>query len=904
MVVELGAVPLGATRGLAAAGRARSIAAAQRRLEARVLAAVPTAEVTWRYGRVLAGLAVALPDDAVPRLRSLAGVAAVYPSYTYRALGSRGPAQIGAPLLWGAGLTGTTGRGMKIGIIDDGVDPSHPYFDPSGFAPPPGFPRGDTRYTSGKIIVARAFAPPRPAWRYASVPFDPELSEHGTHVAGIAAGDPGVRAPTRGGRPALELSGVAPLAYIGNYKALTIPSGFGLNGNSPELVAAIEAAVEDGMDVINLSLGEPEIAPERDIVAKALDGAAAAGVVPVVAAGNEFEERGAGSIGSPGTAARAITVAAVTGTDAVGVRARVLGPGEVPTALRSFGLLPIGVSMPPGPRSVEDADLCSAPPALDGSLVLVQPGGCAFLAKTRRAAAAGAAGLVVPQDPPLPAGSFPLPVLSAPPEIFDELTAFEAASAPEDVVLEVRDEAVAVTAPGGVIAEFSSGGPTPLGLAAKPDISAPGVDVLSSVPRSFGLYDLLSGTSMATPHVAGAAALLLERHPAWTVSQVKSALVTTGAAVWENERHAVEASPARQGGGLADLAQADAPLLFAEPQSLALGLLDVSHGEAQAGASIRLDDAGGGAGTWAVSVVERASAGGAQLTAPGTVDIPGTLSVTVRAGRGAREGERAGFVVLRRDDVQRRIPFWFRVTRPRLPGEHSTLLRASGTFTATTVGGPSRVDRYRYPDTGARLRGPEKVFRVAVRRPVANFGVAVIAGRGRATIEPRVVTGADENRVVGPAGLPGAVNPYLDIVFLGRTPIAGALHPTPGTYSIVFDSPERRGAPFTFRFWIDDVTPPRIALLERRGRILQARVTDTGSGVVPTSVTYSLDGRPADTALYDPDTGIARIDVRQARRGRHTLELRAYDRQELKNTENAGPILPNTRVLRTRIVVP
>ena len=106
---------------------------------------------------------------------------------------------------------------------------------------------------------------------------------------------PGTPAPPpRGG---VKVSGIAPRAYIGNYKALSVPTdaNVGLDGNAPEIVAAIEAAVSDGMDVINLSLGEPEIEPSRDIVARALDAAAAAGVVPVVAAGNDFEEYGGGS---------------------------------------------------------------------------------------------------------------------------------------------------------------------------------------------------------------------------------------------------------------------------------------------------------------------------------------------------------------------------------------------------------------------------------------------------------------------------------------------------------------------------------------------------------------------------------------------------------------------------------
>ena len=95
-----------------------------------------------------------------------------------------------------------------------------------------------------------------------------------------------------------DVSGIAPGAFIGNYKALTVPaeSYNGLDGNSPEIAAAIEAAVRDGMDVINLSLGEPEVEPARDLVVRALNAAADAGVVPAVSAGNDFELFGRGSV--------------------------------------------------------------------------------------------------------------------------------------------------------------------------------------------------------------------------------------------------------------------------------------------------------------------------------------------------------------------------------------------------------------------------------------------------------------------------------------------------------------------------------------------------------------------------------------------------------------------------------
>ena len=370
-----------------------SLATAQDVLARRIEATVPQADVRWRYRIVADGLAVALPADEVARLARVSGVAHVYSSYRYVRLESAPPGNvslIGAPALWGPDLA-YAGQGVKIGIIDDGIDQTHPYFDPTGYTMPAGFPKGDTAYTTAKVIVARAFPPPGLSYANASLPFDPSFSSHGTHVAGIAAGNPDTVANFDGS--ARTLSGVAPRAYLGNYKAMTIPtSNFGLNGNSAEIVAAVEAAVSDGMNIINLSLGEPEVDPRNDIVAQALNAASAAGVVVAVAAGNEFDQNGEGSVDSPGTAALAITVAAST----------------------------------------------------------VASGGVAS----------------------------------------DRL------------------------------ASFSSGGPTPFGLLLKPDLSAPGLNILSSVPASSGLWDEESGTSMATPHVAGAAALLRQRHPTWTVAQM------------------------------------------------------------------------------------------------------------------------------------------------------------------------------------------------------------------------------------------------------------------------------------------------------------------------------------------------------------------------------------------------
>jgi subtilisin family serine protease len=733
----------------------RRLASEQREVETRLRDKIAKLAVRHRYSVVLDGLDVVVPRGELAKLEGTDGVARVYPSVAYHALRSSSPGFIGAPALWGPKLA-TAGRGIKIGIIDDGVDRTHPYFNPRGYRMPRGFPKGRRAFTSAKVIVARAFAPRTPTWRYAHRPFDPVNSQHATHVAGIAAGNYRTRA--RGSR----ISGVAPKAYIGNYKVLTIPTlGFGLNGNSPEIVAGIEAAVRDGMNVINLSLGEAEVDPRHDIVAAALDGAAAAGVVPVVAAGNSFTEFGSGSITSPATSSRAISVAA------------------------------------------EDEE-------------------------------------------------------------------------------------------GPAIADFSSGGPTPFSLLMKPDVTAPGYSVLSSVPRRKGLWALFSGTSMAAPHVAGAAALLRQRHPSWTVEQLKSALVQTGDPVHVTGA-STEAQATREGGGTVNLVRADTPLLFASPTGLSFGF--VVPGRPGLSRNVALTDAGGGAGQWTVSIVAQQPAAGASVTAPTTVTVPGELAVGATAAPGATEADHSGFVVLSAGGRQRRIPYWFRVAAPALGGAQSTPLSHTGTYRGDTRGHPALVDTYRYPEDPrgtnlARvLRGPEQVFRVSLRSSVVNFGVAVTGGSRH--ILPRIVRAGDENQLLGELALPVRANPYLP-GFQVPAPLAGAALPGPGEYDIVFDSKTAAEAgAFTFRFWIGDTTPPRARLVSVRKGLLRLSLRDTGSGVDPSTIILRVDGRERD-ARYDAARGQLVATIRNLRRGRHVLRLRVSDYQESKNMENVRKILPNT----------
>jgi subtilisin family serine protease len=739
--------------------------------------------VHWHYEVALDGVSVVLPASDLARLRALPGTT-VWPTVTYHSLRNsaapamakpslnRGPTLIGAPALWGPALA-TAGQGIKIGLVDDGIDEAHPYFNGSGFAYPAGFPKGNRAYTTPKVIVARAFPSPSTHWKYAGRPFDPRFSFHATHVAGIAAGDYDTPTASNGGS---RISGVAPKAYLGNYKALTVPTqDYGLDGNSPEIAKAIDQAVADGMNVINLSIGEPEVQPRRDIVVKALDNAAAAGVVPVVAAGNDYGVAGAGSVGSPANTPAAITAAAST----------LGGDGTHPDH----------------------------------------------------------------------------------------------------------------------VASFSSGGPTPVSLLLKPDVTAPGVDVLSSVPAHD--FETLDGTSMAAPHVAGGAALLLQRHPTWTVQQVKSALASTGAEV-HPAGSSGEVSVLREGGGRIDLVRADRPLIFTNPSSLGWGLVRRGFSGTK---QLSTSDAGGGSAPWSVAIEAQSMPRGAKLVPQKKTFAAGSsIPVRLTVSRQAKGGDGAGFVVLSRGSDVRRIAFWLRVEVPRLALDPHRILRRPGVYHGDTAGKASRVSSYRYPERGlapgvpTRLGGPEQVFRFRLRRAVANFGVAVVGRAPGVSVSPRLVSNDDENRLIGYTGIPASLNPYQG--FARAEPVVAGVLPDPGTYEFVFDTPTgKKPGAFTFRFWVNDTSPPSIRRLGRTdaiGRPIRFAVRDSGSGIDPRSLRAKVDGKPVRLAYAH---GVLSLRTRGLHPGTQTVVVTASDLQETKNMEDVGPVLPNTRVLHTTVTL-
>jgi hypothetical protein len=189
------------------------------------------------------------------------------------------------------------------------------------------------------------------------------------------------------------------------------------------------------------------------------------------------------------------------------------------------------------------------------------------------------------------------------------------------------------------------------------------------------------------------------------------------------------------------------------------------------------------------------------------------------------------------------------------------------------------------------------VYRLTLKTRPANFGVVVLKGH----VTPHVTYAGDEDHLVGYTGLPVDLNPYRKSFGDARL-IAGAVRPGPAAYDIVFDTTSASAAgPFTFRFWINDTTPPRLRVLGTTGNDVTVAATDAGSGVDPQSIDATLDGKSVAATWR---AGVIHIKIGP---GRHALVLRVSDFQETKNMEDVTPVghgtsvTPNTATLQTTV---
>jgi minor extracellular serine protease Vpr len=553
---------------------------------------VPSAKVTSQYYTVMNAVAVKLNGAAIGKLSNNAEVVSVEYNALYHPLMSESYKLINATGAWTqAGGRVSAGAGVKVGVIDSGVDYRHPFLDSTGFAYPTAggpwpkcdaadtAPGGACKNVSPKVIVAKVFYNKNNQTDYDALPVKGE-GDHGTHVSGTIAGVTGKVAIVNG-VSIDDMSGVAPRAWLGNYNVFP---GAVVNARSEDILNAVEAATNDGMQVLNLSLGGAYHG-NNDLLAKGLDNAVAGGVVVAVAAGNSGP--GGSTIESPGRARNILTAGASTNNHFVGQPVR-YGTAPVVTvgaAIGDFPALPAGTfDLFVSGTATALSDACASLPASTktNEIVLVTRGTCTFSTKVRSAIAAGYDGVIVRNnvagDPTAMAkdglGGDNLPAAMLSKGDGDALRAAHPAT-----VTPVASFSEFVTSNGDILAGFSSQGPTRVDFAIKPDLTSVGVNVLSSVAcpstgtcGGEGDWAFFSGTSMATPHLAGSAAVLLDLHPDWAPGQIKSALVNTADLVVKNAFDAsTTVGPMQQGGGRENLTEAANPAITLSPTSASFG---------------------------------------------------------------------------------------------------------------------------------------------------------------------------------------------------------------------------------------------------------------------------------------------------------------------------------------------
>ncbi|HOV02635.1 MAG TPA: S8 family peptidase [Dermatophilaceae bacterium] len=563
-----------------------------RRVQDKVLAAagLPASAKSTSYTNALNGFAVRATDAQVDSLSKRPEVAAVlvdelrqptaHDTSRSIAVDRGGPGNRlydflgldGRSESWRSGLTGA---GVTVGVIDTGIWPEHPSFADDGSYPVhapldtsvgsacafgnTAHNPGDAAFTcNNKLVGARVFLDTyRANSGLTAEEFDSARDNegHGTHTASTAAGNANVQAQILGVDKGMT-SGIAPRAQVIAYKALGEGGGY-----TSDLVAAIDQAVADGVDVINYSIGGGAATVAADTLAFLF--AADAGVYSAVSAGNSGP--GAKTIGGP---------ADVPWVTSVGANTQ---PTFYQGTIEAGGKRYLGASVTKGvgPAKFVDAaaagsELCLEgqlnPAKVAGAIVLCKRGGNGRVAKSAEVLRAGGVGMVlfnaVDVDT-LFSDTFFVPTVMIDFTPGTQLKAWIAGT-PNPVGRLVSGGFGTSPFYSPTMAYFSSRGENPTaGDIIKPDITAPGVQIMAgNTPKPSGnsqpsgeLFQAIAGTSMSSPVVAGSYALLKQAHPTWSPAAAKSALMTTAnTAVRDNDRVSA-AGPFAMGSGMVDLGE-------------------------------------------------------------------------------------------------------------------------------------------------------------------------------------------------------------------------------------------------------------------------------------------------------------------------------------------------------------
>ena len=500
------------------------------------------------------GIHVHVKAADLTTLAAMSGVSGIHLVPTYKPALKQSVPYVGAPQAWTT--TGQSGAGVKIAVIDTGVDFYHADFGGSGNpadyvyglahdTTAPAFNADGTTqaFPTAKIpvgydFVGDAYDASAAAGSPATIPHPDanplDCNSHGTHTASTAAGQ-GVLASGQTYTGPYNASiygtndfrigpGVAPQAQLYIYRV------FGCNGSSDVVTEAINRAVVDGADVISMSLGS-DFGTSDTPDAVAADNASRAGIVVVAASGNEGTS--AYMTGTPGSSTRTLSVAAVD-TNATFPGATITLPTGDISALNANGGGPLPITAPLDVLMSGtdialgcDASDYSANGGVAGKIVVTVRGTCDRVARVKLGQAAGAkAVIMVNTSAGLPPFEGPIPGVTIP-FIGVEASAGAALVAANGANVTLSSAGLVSNPTYKNLADFTSWGPRFGDSALKPEVTAPGVSIVAAGMGTGSDVLVDSGTSMATPHVAGIAALVIASHPDWSVNEVKAAIMST-----------------------------------------------------------------------------------------------------------------------------------------------------------------------------------------------------------------------------------------------------------------------------------------------------------------------------------------------------------------------------------------
>jgi minor extracellular serine protease Vpr len=797
-VVELDGEPMGALArpemAVTAEARAhRAVLLRQKTALGSLLAAVG-AKVVAPLDNALNGLIVSIEEDRVAALRRVPGVRAVYTDCEAIPASDKAMEMNGIPEAWRwLGGRELAGEGVKIAIIDSGIVADHPAFQDMGMKAPPGFPRANTpanlALTNGKVIVARHHTPLASGREPLATETVADATGHGTALAAVAAGTPHQA-------PYGFLSGIAPKAWLGIYSAA---SGI-------SIVKSLDAAMEDGMDIVNLSFmfTNGPVEDARSALRAAVDRATRAGMIVVTPTGPLGPQRG--TLMDPPLSPDVVTVGGTPNSRLFAGAVR-YGAG---TAVQAFAGsnrwftgsldLPDQVAGNGFDLTAVDAtgSACQALPAgsVAGFVVVANYAGCTPEVKLKNLEAAGARGAIFYTAN---AATAPARFLSGTAALGGVVVGFQDGRALLDaiakgpVALTVQFDGVAYPLATNMVASDSGRGPT-FDHRIKPDLVAVGDPryVPGQKTNASGMFYSTSGygtryptvtPSFATATVAGALAALMSKRPGLTSDQYRSLIINTASPLIQADGNVARVMDA--GAGELNVAAALKSTLAVYPYSLSFG---VAAGTISQHRGLSLANLGTAAETYTLRAVSFDGApalkildmpsmcplGDAACVARGTE----TLTVTVEAGRsatvyprwhatGLAPGEYQGMILIEGTaghGVVSVVPYWLGVPSgvPAAVRSHISALLADGMPFA---------EYYNEPAASAMYPGTEGWLFYLVTDSV---GIA-IQDAAQLQFQGTVVAGG--GRIGAPTPVPGS---------LGAIRIPVALGPSPGVNTFRF----------------------------------------------------------------------------------------------------------------------